>query len=75
MTSFVGKLVAAFPGVQYGLLHYRKLEKEKTLTLKLKKAILIGHFAQRNGINFLGLKAGFFVLQAFCTDSAPFMPP
>lgn len=32
-------------------------------------------FAQRNGINFLGLKAGFFVLQAFCTDSAPFMPP
>ena len=29
----IGKLVAAFPGVQYGPLHYRELEKDKTRAL------------------------------------------
>ena len=30
----IGKFVAAFPAVQYGPLHYRALEKEKTAALK-----------------------------------------
>lgn len=40
VASAVGKLVAAFPGVELGPLHYRQIEKEKTLALKSN----YGHF-------------------------------
>jgi len=34
VASLIGKLVAAFPGVQYGALHYRELEKNKIAALR-----------------------------------------
>lgn len=40
MASLLGKLEAAFPAVQYGPLHYRKLEKDKIMALKKTQ----GHF-------------------------------
>ena len=36
----IGKLVAAFPAAQYGLLHYRELERGKIVSLRLNR----GHF-------------------------------
>ena len=36
----IGKLVASFPGVMYGPLYYRQLEKEKILALKFSKGNL-----------------------------------
>ncbi len=33
VSELIGKIVAAFPGAQYGMLHYRELEKEKTAAL------------------------------------------
>jgi hypothetical protein len=40
VAKVIGKLVAAFPAVQYGPLHYRALEKDKTEALKFSH----GHF-------------------------------
>ena len=40
VASVIGKLVAAFPAVQYGKLHYRELEREKSYALKQHH----GHF-------------------------------
>ena len=37
VASIVGKIVAIFPGAQFGPLHYRELEKEKILALRLNK--------------------------------------
>ena len=37
VATFVGKIVAAFPGAQYGKLHYRALEKDKSCALMLFK--------------------------------------
>ena len=37
VASVVGKLVALFPGAQYGPLHYRELEKAKTLALSFNR--------------------------------------
>jgi len=37
MASVIGKIVAAFPGSQYGQLHYRTLEKQKVMALKRNK--------------------------------------
>ncbi|XP_072039807.1 uncharacterized protein [Amphiura filiformis] len=37
VAKVIGKLVAAFPGVDYGPLHYRELEKEKSMALKISK--------------------------------------
>ena len=37
VATFVGKIVAAFPGAQYGKLHYRALEKDKSCALMLYK--------------------------------------
>ena len=37
VSSLVGKLVASLPGVQYGKLHYRELEKEKAQALKFSR--------------------------------------
>lgn len=34
VATVLGKMVVTFPGVQYGKLHYRELEKEKTSALK-----------------------------------------
>ena len=39
----IGKFVAAFPAVQYGPLHYRALEKEKTAALKAN----FGHYDRK----------------------------
>lgn len=40
VASVIGKLVATFPAVEYGRLHYRELEKEKSAALKK----VHGHF-------------------------------
>ena len=37
IAKVIGKLVASFPGVMYGPLYYRQLEKEKILALKFNK--------------------------------------
>jgi hypothetical protein len=37
VASITGKIVSMFPGAQFGPLHYRELEKEKTTALKLCK--------------------------------------
>ena len=37
LASVIGKIVAMFPGSQYGPLHYRELEKAKTQALKLNR--------------------------------------
>ena len=37
VAELIGKFVAAFPAVQYGLLHYRELEKQKTLALAINR--------------------------------------
>ncbi len=34
VASFIGKLVSAFPGVEFGPLHYRNLESDKDRALK-----------------------------------------
>ena len=34
VASFIGTLISAFPGVQFGPLHYRSLEHDKMTTLK-----------------------------------------
>ena len=43
VASVIGKLVAAFPAVQYGPLYYRTLEKEKTIALRNNG----GHFDRK----------------------------
>ena len=35
VASLIGTLVSTFPGVQFGPLHYRKLERDKSLALRL----------------------------------------
>ena len=37
VTRVIGKIVASFPGVKYGPLYYRDLDKNKTLALKKAK--------------------------------------
>ena len=37
LASLIGKFTASFPGVRYGPLHYRDLEREKVAALKLNK--------------------------------------
>ena len=37
LSEIIGKLVATFPGVQYGKLYYRQIDNEKTLALKMSK--------------------------------------
>ena len=37
LASLIGKLVTTFPAVRYGPLHYRELEKEKILALRLNR--------------------------------------
>ena len=37
MAKLLGTLTSAFPGVAYGPLHYRPLEREKIYALKLAK--------------------------------------
>ena len=37
VAAITGKIVAIFPGAQYGRLHYRELEKDKTTALKLNR--------------------------------------
>ena len=37
VASVVGKIVAIFPGAQYGPLHYRELEKDKSNALRLSR--------------------------------------
>ena len=34
LASLIGKLVASFPAVRYGLLHYRDLDRENVRALK-----------------------------------------
>ena len=43
VSSVIGKLVATFPGVQQGPLHYRSLEKDKIWSLRLNR----GHFDRK----------------------------
>ena len=43
VASCIGKLVAAFPGVRFGPLHYRELEKNKTLALSLNFGNFMAH--------------------------------
>ena len=43
VAKVIGKVVAAFPAVQYGPLHYRKLESDKTAALKAN----FGHFDRK----------------------------
>lgn len=52
VSSVIGKLVATFPGVQQGPLHYRELEKEKIWSLKLNK----GHFDRRMSLTQASVK-------------------
>ena len=47
VAQVIGKLVAAMPGVQYGPMYYRQLEKEKTVALKLNR----GHFDRKMTIS------------------------
>ena len=37
VASFIGTLVSSFPGVEFGPLHYRHIEADKELNLKLNK--------------------------------------
>ena len=43
VAQVIGKLVAALPAVQYGRLHYRNLERDKTAALKAN----FGHFERK----------------------------
>ena len=38
----IGTLVSTFPGVQFGPLHYRTLERDKNLALRFRLEILTG---------------------------------
>ena len=37
LASLIGNLVASFPGVEHGQMHYRKLEKLKSWALKVNR--------------------------------------
>ena len=37
IAKIIGKIVASFPAIMYGPLHYRQLEKEKKIALVLDK--------------------------------------
>ena len=43
VSSVIGKIVATFPGVRFGPLHYRELEKEKSNALKINKGNYSAH--------------------------------
>ena len=47
LASVIGKLVAAFPAVQFGPLYYRSLEKDKILALKNNA----GHFDRKTKLS------------------------
>ena len=47
VASVIGKLVAAFPAVQYGPLYYRTLEKDKTMALRKN----FGHYDRKMQIS------------------------
>ena len=40
LAMILGNIVASFPAVTYGLLHYRHLEREKITGLKYRKDLL-----------------------------------
>ena len=43
VASFIGTLVSSFPGVEFGPLHYRHIEADKELNLKLNKGNFDSH--------------------------------
>ena len=43
VASFIGTLVSSFPGVEFGPLHYRHIEADKELNLKLSKGNFDSH--------------------------------
>ena len=43
VASFIGTLVSSFPGVEFGPLHYRHIEADKELNLKLNKGDFDSH--------------------------------
>ena len=47
VASVIGKLVAAFPAVHYGQMHYRQLEREKTMALRQSK----GHYDRKMSLS------------------------
>ena len=42
LAHVIGLLVSSLPGVQFGRLHYRQLEKDKSWALHLAKGIMMG---------------------------------
>ena len=49
IASVVGKIVAMFPGAQYGHLHYRELEKDKSAALRVARGDYTAPIQLSNG--------------------------
>ena len=49
VASFIGTLVSSFPGVEFGPLHYRHIEADKELNLKLSKGNFDSHMTLSHG--------------------------
>ena len=49
VASVIGEIVATFPRVQYGPLHYKELEKDKMAVLKMSKSDYDAQMTLSNG--------------------------